>query len=141
MIRYGKTEVKKIAALLDQNWDSAEEAADALLKEALAILEERGKWTVVGQLAYSMPLGGYVDRKDADASKVCLGMFSSKAEAERAADSLVFSPDRQETFRSWVLDVEHCTPREVYQKRKEFHRQREIEAREEEVRQWKEKLR
>ena len=133
-IKYGKTEVKRIAALLDQEWSSAEEAADALLTEALAILEERGKWAVVGQLRYSPPLGGYIDKDDADASKVCLGLYSSKAEAERAASSLVYSTSTSEGWLAWVLDVEHSTPHELGMKRKEMHKQCEIAARKEEGR-------
>lgn len=127
-IKYGKTEIKKIAKLLDQDWESAEEAADALLAEALEILEARGKWTVVGQLRYSPPLGGYIDKDDADASKVCLGLFSSKAEADRAAVSLVHSHVTNEAWLSWVLEVDHGTPHELSMKRKEMHRLREIEA-------------
>lgn len=128
-IKYGKREIKKIAELLDQEWDSAEEAADALLAEALTILEARGKYTVVGQLRYSPPLGGYIDKDDADASKVCLGLFSTPADAQAAARSLVFSTTTNESFLTWVIDVDHGTPHELFVKRKEFHRQREIAQR------------
>jgi len=128
-IKYGRTEVKRIAKLLDQEWDSAEQAADALLQEALEILEARGKWTVVGQLRYSPPLGGYIDKDDADASKVCLGLFSSEAEANRAAVSLVHSASTNEAFLSWVLSVDHGSPHQLSQKRKEMHEQRAAAAR------------
>ena len=60
-IKPTKTQVKRIAKLLDEgDFDDAEHAAEALLTEALAILEERGAYTVVGQLHYS-PAGGRLD--------------------------------------------------------------------------------
>ena len=129
MIKYGKTEIKKIAALLDQEWDSAEQAADALLAEAVAIVEARGKFTVVGQLRYSRFEGGYVDHSDAAASKVCLGLYSSRAEADKAAERLVFSSTTNESFLAWVIEVDYRTPAEVFTARKEMHRLREIAER------------
>lgn len=128
MIRWGKTEVKKVIEALDREWDSAEDAADALLATALEILEARGKFTVVGQLRYSPPLGGYLDGDDADRSKVCLGLYSSRAEAKKAAESLTYSAMTHESFNVWVLDVEHDTPAGIYKKRKAAHEKRAAEA-------------
>lgn len=128
-IKWGKTERKRIVAVLEQDWETVEDAAEAALQEALAILEERGRHTVVGQLRYSPPLGGYIDKDDADASKVCLGLYSSRAEAEKAATSLVYTGTTSEAWLTWVLDVEHSTPHELGMKRKEQHRLRVIEAR------------
>lgn len=128
-IKYGKTEIRKIAKLLDSgDFDSAEDAAEALLAAALEILEARGKFTVVGQLRYSPKGGGYIDPEDARASKVCLGLYSTEGDADKAAYALVYNTATHEEFRTWVLPVEHKTPAQVYADRKEVHRQRELEA-------------
>ena len=128
-IKYGKTEIRKIAKLLDEgDFESAEDAADALLSAALEVLEARARFTVVGQLHYSPKGGGWLDKDDAAAAKVCLGFYSTEGDAQQAAESLVYSTQTHEQFLVWHLPVEHKTPAQVYKDRKEAHNQREIEA-------------
>lgn len=126
-IKHTQTHVKKIAALLDQEWDSAEEAADALLTEALSILEERGKFTVVGQLYYSPKDGHWLDKDDARAAKVCLGLYSTQGDADKAAYSLTYTAGTGEQWLTWVLPVEHATPAAITKKRSDMHKQRELD--------------
>lgn len=128
-IKPTKTQVKRIAKLLDEgDFDDAEHAAEALLTEALAILEERGAYTVVGQLHYSRQEGGWIDPEDAKAAKVCLGLFSTEGDAEKAAYALTYSATTQEEWRAWVLPVEHGTANDLAKKRRDMHHQKEIEA-------------
>jgi hypothetical protein len=127
-VKFGRTEVKKVAAILDQDWDSAEQAAEALLTEALAILEARGKLTVVGQLRYSRQDGGWIDPEDAAAAKVCLGLFSTQGDADKAAYALTYHAATGEEWRTWVLPVDYRTPSDVTKARQEQHRAAELEA-------------
>lgn len=128
-VKYTKTHVSKIAALLDQEWDSAEQAAEAVLDAALEILEKRAAFVVVGQLRYSRQEGGWIDPEDAKAAKICLGFYSTQGDADKAAYALTYSAATHEEFRAWSLPVEHCTPAEAYQKRKQMHHERELAKR------------
>lgn len=119
-IKYGKTEVRKVAKILDREYESAEEAAEAVLAEALAILEARGKFAVVGQLYYS-PRGGWVSHEDAAASKVCLGLYSTNGDASSAAYGLTYGHNTGEQFKTWILPVEHSTPTDLFKKRRDAH--------------------
>lgn len=128
-IKWGKRERDKIAAVIDQEWESVEDAAEAVLTEALSVLESRAKFTVVGQLYYSRQEGGWIGPEDARAAKVCLGYYSTNGDAQKAAEGLVHQALTNEEFRTWVLPVEHCTPQQVYQARRAAHDAAEAEAR------------
>lgn len=117
-------DVKAIVKMLEAGeHETAEGLAEAILEQAYLTLQERGRYTVVGQLRYTKR-GGYIDHDDARASKVCLGLFATEGDARRAAESLFTSSATGEEFRTWVLPVEHKTPSEVYADRKEAHRER-----------------
>lgn len=126
-IKPTKSNVKAVAKLLDEgDFADAEEAAEALLEAALEILEQRGKYTVVGQIRYSRQDGGWFDPEDARAAKYCLGLFSTLGDAEKAAYALTYSTQTGEEARSWVLEVDHGSAADVYTKRKSVHREREL---------------
>ena len=120
-----KADLKKIVDLMESGaFATAEDLAAAILEVAYEQLQERGKFTVVGQLRFSLHDGGYLDAEDARASKVCLGLFATAGDAEKAAASLRFSMAHGEEFRAWVLPVEHATASEVYDRRKQGRRKR-----------------
>lgn len=116
-IKPGKTEVRKLAAVMEQPYDTVEEAAEAALAEAWRLLEERGCWTVVGQLRYS-PEGGWVDHDEAQAAKIALGWYATENMAAKAAQSLYQSGTTGEEFRTWVLPVFQGSPHEYFTVRK-----------------------
>lgn len=117
-VKAGKREVARMVAVLDAEHETVEDAARAALDEAFAIYESRAKFNVVGQLYFSMHDGGHLRHSDERAVKVSLGMFSTEGDARRAAESLTYSTQTHEQFRSWVLPVHHGTPADFYRDRK-----------------------
>lgn len=100
--------------MLEQDFGTVEEAAKAALAEAWLIASEKGKYTVVGQLMWS---GGFIDPADAAASKIALGLYATRGQAQSAAESLVISTRSHEEMRAWVLDVHDGTPASYFQAR------------------------
>lgn len=124
-----QADIKAIVKILDsEEYESAEAMARALLDRAWQLLQERARFTVVGQLRYSRQNGGYVDADDARAAKVCLGLFATESDARRAGESLAYSAATGEEFRWWLLPVEHATPAEIYAARQKAHRLAEAQA-------------
>jgi len=116
-ITIGKRDVARLAAVLEQDFGTVEEAAKAAMVEAWAIYEEKAQWTVVGQLRYGE--GGYIDHADAAASKVALGRYSTEKQALSVAESLVISTRTHEEFLAWVLPVWHGSPAAYFAERAE----------------------
>jgi hypothetical protein len=112
----GKRDVSRAAAVLDQEYDSVEDAAKAMLEFAFDLYEEKAKWTVVGQLLRS---DGTVDPATAEASKVALGAYGTETQALNAASSLVVSTQTNEMFRCWALPIWQGTPASFHKARKE----------------------
>lgn len=116
-VSFGKREVQKVAKVLDGEYESAEEAAEAVLAEAFAMYESRAKFTVVGQLYYA-PGEGYIGADDERAAKVSLGAYSTRGQAEKAGESLAYNTQTHESFRWWALPIHHGTPASFYAERK-----------------------
>lgn len=116
-LRYGKREVMKVAAVLDGEYESAEEAARACLEVMEEVFASRSKFVVVGQLA-SDKENGLIPPSDPRAVRLSLGWYSTEGDARQAADSLWSSTQTGETFRVWVLPVFHGSPHEFYKQRK-----------------------
>lgn len=118
-----KKDIEAIVAQLDAaEHDTPEGLAGALWDTITELVQERGKYTVVGQLHYSGPAGGYVNADDAKAHKVCLGLYATEGDARTAARSMAVSASTWEEWRCWVLPVEHSAPAEVHRKRAEAHK-------------------
>lgn len=115
-LNIGVRDVKSAAGVLDQEYDSAEEAAKALLEFAFDLYESKAKWTVVGQLLRS---DGTVDPATAEASKVALGAYGTETQARNAASSLVMANATGEMFRCWALPIWNGTPATFHKARKE----------------------
>lgn len=114
----GKRDVAKIADVLEQDYDSAEDAARAALEACFALYESKAKFTVVGQLAYS-PEGGWQGREDAHQCMVALGMYGTETPAKNDALAFAISTATHEQFKAWVLPVYHGTPASYFTKRKD----------------------
>lgn len=128
-LKPGKRDIQALARMMDQDWDSLDDAAEAVLAKAWELYEAKAKYTVVGQLYYAK---GYVDPDEARAAKVALGNYSTERQARQAAESLWYSTQTHEEFRSWVLPVHHGTPASFYADRKKAREEAEREARRDE---------
>jgi hypothetical protein len=115
-LNIGKRDVARAVDVLEREYETAEEAAQAVLEFAFELYEEKAKWTVVGQLLRS---DGLVDPSTAEASKVSLGAFGTETQARNAASSLVVSTATGEMFRCWVLPIWQGTPAGFQKARKE----------------------
>lgn len=116
-LTFTKAHVKRVAAVLDQEFETAEEAAEAVLAEAFEIYEERAKFTVVGQLIYRVG-DGPLHPDDKRADKFSLGAYATETQANNAAASVRFNNSIEE-FRAWVLPIHHGTPAALFKQRKE----------------------
>ena len=124
-LKPGKRDIAKVAKLLDEgDFESADDAASALMDLAWEIYEAKAKWTVVGQLWYR-PRGVAADPEDAP--KIALGRFTTEKQALDVAERLVFSTPTGETFRAWVLPVCHGTPNDYFQLRNKAGKAKAIE--------------
>lgn len=112
-ISWGKTEVRKVMDVLDADHETVGEAARACLALMEQFMEDRAKFVVVGQLRRS-PEHFEIDPKSPDAIKVSLGWYSTESEARVAAEQLVYNPNSQTEWWTWVLDVWHGTPSELH---------------------------
>ena len=116
-----KADLAQLTTLMDSgDYATSEDLAVALWDKATELIQERAKWTVVGQLRYAKN-GGYLTPDDARASKVCLGLFATEANAETAAAALRLSARTGEEWWAWVLSVEHASAGEVHSKRAKEH--------------------
>lgn len=115
-LKYGKREVSKVAAVLDGEYESADQAAAACLDAMEEVFASRAKFVVVGQLASDKT--STISPDDPRAVRVSLGWYSTEGDARSAADSLWSSLATGETFRVWVLPVFHGSPAEFHKQRR-----------------------
>lgn len=124
-----KKDVATIAAVLrDGEFDSADEAAAAVLEAAWDLYEAKSKFIIVGQLYYA-PGEGFIQPEDPRALKVALGPYGTESQANKAQASLLYSGATGEEFRRWVLPIHHGTPNTWFVARKKAREQAEIDAR------------
>lgn len=109
-LKYGKNEIKAMIAAIDNDeHESAEDAAKAALAAAEEIFEDRAKFVVVGQLRATKERLS-IPPADGEAIKVSLGWYSTEGDAISAAGSLWSNTATGDNFRCWVLPVFHGTP-------------------------------
>ena len=114
-IKPRKSEVKKLVQVLDQEHESMEDAAEALLIKAYELYEGQAKFWVVGQVR---PEGGWLSPDEGMRSKVILGPFGTVKQAESAGNSLAYSHRTGEEARWWVVEGWYGTPASWYDMRK-----------------------
>ncbi len=120
-IKFGKTERKALIALIESAPEDDDECADELLALAVSLVEQRAKWTVVGQCR-SGPSRGLV---------ACLGMFSTERDAKTAAASFALDKANDIRWATLVAPVHHCTAAKLHQL---FKPERGVDARLTEIR-------
>lgn len=128
-IKYGKAQVAKMVAAIDQDHASAEDAALAALAAAEEVLEERAKFVVVGQLCGNKERDE-IPPSDPEAIKVALAFYSTEGDARKAAESLWYSTASGDRFRNWVLPMFYGTPADLHAKQKEKYAAAEAKAKE-----------
>jgi len=118
-LSWTKKHVAVMADALDQPHDTLDSAAVAALDAALSIIEERGKWAVVGQVRHTTEHGDIPPSHEA-AVKVCLGLFDSDTKANDAAAQLVHNT-AGDVLRTWVLPMFYGTPSAWHKERRDYY--------------------
>ena len=116
-MKFGKAEVNAMAEVLDGDYGTVEEAAQAALVKAEDIFRKRAKFAVVGQLAATRERGS-IEPGDSEAIKVSLGWYSTEGDATSQAESLWHSTVSGDEWRTWVLPVHHGTAGDMHAKQK-----------------------
>lgn len=119
-LKYGKSEVNAIAAVLDEDHATVEDAARACLRAMEDIFASRASFVVVGQVTGTKERGS-IPPDDPEAVRMSLGWYSTEGDARAAGDSLWFNTASGDTLHTWVLPVFHGTPAEWHGKRKQQH--------------------
>ena len=115
-IKPRKTEAKKLMPILEQDFDSPEDAAIAILSEAYELYEGQAKFYVVGQVR---PNTGWKSPEEGRDAKTILGPFGTRKQAEDAGHALAYSSATGEESSWWAVEAWHGTPAAWYSKRKE----------------------
>ena len=100
-ISFGKRDVTQIAKVLEGDFASADEAAEAVLSAAWELYESKAQYVVIG--SSRRPLEGL----DAHVS---LGLYGTRTQAQNAGHALAYSASTGEEFDWLVLPVAWGTP-------------------------------
>jgi hypothetical protein len=115
-LTWTKAHIKRMAEVLDGEYETVEDAAKAAMAEAFEIVQERAKFTVVGQV---MRVGNKtLAPSDEDATKFALGWYATQKQATDDALRVALSTQTHEEARAWVLPIFNGTPSAFYQARK-----------------------
>jgi hypothetical protein len=117
-IKFGKSEIKAMASVIDGEYESVDQAAEAVLQAATELFENRAKFVVVGQLSGTKERLN-IPADDPEAIKVSLGWYSTEGDARNAAESLWHNTASGDTFRVWVLPMFHGTPADLHRSQRE----------------------
>lgn len=107
-IDFTKANVKAMVEVLDQDHESLTQAAEAALEAAVAIIEGRAKFTVVGQ----------IKAPDNKGDKFSLGLFVTEKQAFNEALKGTYSVLTREEARLWVVPISHGSSFDYYKQRK-----------------------
>jgi hypothetical protein len=119
-LKFTASHRKRIAAVLEGDHESLDDAVDAVMALMGDLIEDRASFVVVGQL-YATRGRLDVPPSDPEAVKVCLGLYSTEGDARSAAESLWTSTASGDCFRTWWLPIEHASPAEWHKGRKEHY--------------------
>lgn len=116
----GKTEVRKMIGVLERDFDTAEDAAKAVLEAAWDMYEGKGKWTVFAQRK----------RPDEPPMSLALGWYGTENQARAQAEGMAFSSVTHEEYGYRVLPVFHGTAASWHAARKTAQKDSEKSERE-----------
>lgn len=130
-LAFTKRHLQRLANVMDDDYESLEDAAKAVMAEAAAIYEERACWVVVGHMRWdrwryeagNIPKrgedGAWIDEDDWRQSRIALGPFATEVQAEAARKALAVSTVTGEEFSTWVFPMWHDSPHAFFTKRKD----------------------
>lgn len=127
-LTWTKKHVAAMAETLDGEFSSLDEAANAALDTALGIIEERGKFAVVGQVTHTAEHGDIPPSHEA-AVKVCLGLFESDTKANEAAGQLTYNT-AGDLLNTWVVPTYYGTASGWHKERRDYFAELESKANE-----------
>ena len=119
-----KTELKKMMALLEEEFDSAEDAALAALELAYSLYEGQAKFYAVAQVIPGS--GRYVSAQESADSKVVLGPFATHGQAYKACMSLTAGTPTGESALAWPVEAWYDSPHAWYLKRQAVYKRAEL---------------
>lgn len=105
------TDARKLVPVIDADYESAEEAAKAVLKWAFALYERKAKFAVVAQVRWPDKYKGQADVND---SRVVLGPFGTWKQAESAGKSIAISSSSHAEARWLIAETWSGTPAAYY---------------------------
>jgi len=122
----GKRDVARIAAVIDADYDSLDEAASAVLTAAWDLYEQKAKWVVAAQVYWGP--GGYLDKADIVDNRVVVGPFGTETQAKNAAMELAFSKVSGEECKAWLVPYHHGTPAAFFKQRNDARKKDEAKS-------------
>lgn len=108
-MKFGKRDIARMMDVLDNQPDDAdlEDVAAAVLDAALALIQSKGKFTVVGQT-----------RDNPTGDLIALGWYGTEKQAMADALRLTYSLSSHEEWRVAICPVHHGSATEYHRARK-----------------------
>lgn len=122
----GKRDVARIAAVMDADYDTLDEAASAVLAAAFDLYEQKANWIVAAQVYWGP--GGYLDKADIVDNRVAVGPFGTETQARNAAMELAFSKTTGEECKAWLVPYHHGTAAAFFKQRADARKKAEAKA-------------
>ena len=122
----GKRDVARLAAVLDAEYDSLDEAASAVLTAAWELYEQKANWIVAAQVNWGP--GGYLDKDDIVDNRVAVVPFGTETQARNAAMDLAFSKQTGEECKAWLVPYHHGTAAAFFKQRADARKKVEAKA-------------
>lgn len=110
----GKRDISRLAAVLDAEYATVEEAAKAVLEEAWTIYEEKARWVVFAFPRKPPGRERYASQEDALNHVIVLGPFGTRTQAESVMDSMWANRNGGEEWHRGIVPWLHTSPAEFF---------------------------
>lgn len=120
MIKPRKGEVKKFMPILEQDYDSPEQASEVMIARAYELYQGQATWFLAGQVVPGD--GEFLSLAEADDSKVLIGPFGTEGQARRAGEQLSYSTQSGEAVQWGVLKAHYGSPAEWHKARRDKYK-------------------
>lgn len=123
-LTWTKKMIAELAEVLDDDYETVEDAAHAALDAAWELIKGRAKFTVVGQVQSEVVKDecDNPEHKRWTGDKVALGYYATEKQAITDALKMAYSTQTHETARAWVLPIFNDTPSQWYVSRKKANK-------------------
>lgn len=116
-----KKQLDAFKEVLQEDHETLDNAATAILKAAWGIYEERAAWVVVAQVYYTLE-HGYVDKDDQRASTLVSGPYGTEGEAQKMAEALRWGDSSTgERCVAYVVPFWHGSAAEWFRSRRKVY--------------------